>query len=187
MYAAALAEASFVDATKAWAKESIESLAARGIVSGKGDGRFQPEDNVTRAEFITMLMNALELTEDDATTDFSDVQAGAWYYDEVAAAQQLGIIKGRPDGSFGIQDEITRQDMVVMAYQAMTYAGLKLDKGIPTTFKDAATISSYALEGVTAMHTAGMINGMGNGQFKPASKATRAQAAVIIYKILNVL
>ncbi|WP_235193670.1 S-layer homology domain-containing protein [Paenibacillus polymyxa] len=129
-------------------------------------------------------MNVFELTDSNATTTFSDIKTGAWYYDEVATAQRLGIVKGRPNGSFGAQDEITRQDMVVMAYQATTYAGLTSDSEAPLSFVDANGISSYALEGITAMHNAGIISGMDKGEFAPKSKSTRAQAAVVINKIL---
>ncbi|MEC0184706.1 S-layer homology domain-containing protein [Paenibacillus peoriae] len=183
-FAVAFTEVNFQDVTKEWAKEPIEALAARGVIIGTGDGKFNPDDKVTRAEFITMLMNVFELTDSNATTTFSDINIGTWCYDEVATAQRLGIIKGRPDGSFGAQDEITRQDMAIMAYQAMTYAGLTSDSETPLRFVDANSISSYALEGVTAMQTAGIISGMGNGEFAPKSKSTRAQAAVVINNIL---
>lgn len=183
-FAVAFKEVNFQDVTKEWAKEPIEALAARGVIIGTGDGKFKPDDKVTRAEFIMMLMNVFELTDSNATTTFSDIKIGTWCYDEVATAQRLGIVKGRPDGSFGAQDEITRQDMAIMAYQAMTYAGLTSDSEIPLRFVDANSISSYALEGVTAMQTAGVISGMGNGEFVPKSKSTRAQAAVVINNIL---
>ena len=183
-FAVAFTEVNFQDVTKEWAKEPIEALAARGVIIGTGDGKFNPDDKVTRAEFIAMLMNVFELTDSNATTTFSDIKTGVWYYDEVATAQRLGIVKGRPDGGFSAQDEITRQDMTIMAYQAMTYAGLTSDSEIPLGFVDANTISSYALEGITAMQNAGIINGMDNGEFAPKSKLTRAQAAVVINNIL---
>ncbi|WP_420540266.1 S-layer homology domain-containing protein [Paenibacillus polymyxa] len=183
-FAVGFTEVNFQDVTKEWAKEPIEALAARGVIIGTGDGKFNPDDKVTRAEFIAMLMNVFELTDSNATTTFSDIKTGAWYYDEVATAQRLGIVKGRPNGSFGAQDEITRQDMVVMAYQATTYAGLTSDSEVPLSFVDANGISSYALEGITAMHNAGIISGMDNGEFAPKSKLTRAQAAVVINNFL---
>ncbi|WP_181438758.1 S-layer homology domain-containing protein [Paenibacillus sambharensis] len=187
-YAAAYANASFKDVTKAWAKEAVEALAARGVVSGMGEGRFNPEGQVTRAEFITMLMNLFELTDPYSSTSLSDVKAGAWYYEEIATAYQLGIIGGRPDGSFGVNEAVTRQDMAVMAYKAARYAQLELrGQGEAAAFADAASISPYAEQAVKAMQTAGVINGMGNGEFAPKAYATRAQAAVIIHKLLELL
>jgi len=186
-YAAAYVDVSFEDVTKEWAKQSIEALAARGIVSGIGEGEFNPDGEVTRAEFIAMLMNLFELTDPDARTNFSDVQEAAWYYEEIAAAHQLGIVSGRADGSFGANDQITRQDMAVMAYQASQYAQLELKGESVQVFADQSNVSPYAQKGVTAMQKAGIINGMGNGSYEPKSAATRAQAAVIMNKLLELL
>ncbi|OMF29786.1 hypothetical protein BK133_17465 [Paenibacillus sp. FSL H8-0548] len=182
-YAAAYSDISFKDVNAAWAKDPIEGLAARGIIQGIGEERFSPEGLVTRAEFITMLMNLFDLTDANATSTFSDVKEGAWYYDEVATASQLGIISGRPDGSFGIQDKITRQDMAVMAYKVMEHIGLKTSETGESTFIDHRSISKYAQRSVAVMQAAGIINGKGNGIFAPLSEATRAEAAVVIYKI----
>ncbi|MGO4547267.1 S-layer homology domain-containing protein [Paenibacillus sp. 2TAB23] len=184
-YAAAYVEASFEDVTKAWAKDPIEALAARGIVSGMGNGQFNPDGKVTRAEFITMLMNVFGLTDANAATTLSDVKAGAWYYDEVATAYELGIVSGRPNGSFGVHEEITRQDMAVMVHQAATHVQLQLSVSASEAFTDRQTISDYAQKAVAAMQAEGIINGMGNGEFAPKQQATRAQAAVIIYAILE--
>lgn len=186
-YAAAHVEASFTDVSQAWAQDAIDALAARGIVKGIGEGRFNPEGNITRAEFITMIMNVFDLTNEEAMTTLSDVKTGAWYYNPIATAQELGIVKGRTDGSFGVNDVISRQDMAVMAYQAAMVAQLKLSEGSKEGFTDQQSIADYAKDAVAAMQAAEIINGMGNGQFEPQSFATRAQAAVIIYKLLNQL
>jgi len=178
-------KASFTDVTQGWAKEAVEALAARNIVKGVGEGQFNPDGQVTRAEFITMLMNAFGLTDAGATSSFTDVKQGTWYYAQVATAQQLGIVNGKTDGSFGIHDAITRQDMAVMVYKAMEVMNLKLSTEKAAMFNDQEHISAYAQKAVNAMHASGIINGMGNGNFAPKDNASRAQAAVIIYNVLN--
>ncbi|WP_139997156.1 S-layer homology domain-containing protein [Paenibacillus paridis] len=185
-YAAAPAAAGFTDIARlSWAKDRIESLAARGIVNGVGNDTFKPDQKVSRAEFLKMLMFAFDLADEAAGSGLSDVKAGSWYYASVAAAEKLGIVQGKADGSFGVNDQITRQDMAVMAYRVSELLKLKPGSGASTAaFADQAAISSYALEAVDVMQAASIIEGMGSGVFDPKGAATRAQAAVIIHKLL---
>ena len=183
-YAAAYANVSYNDiAGAAWATDSINALSARGIVRGVGAESFNPSGSVTRAEFITMLMNAFDLTETGRTTSLKDVQEGTWYYDAVATAQSLGITGGRTDGTFGVNDPVSRQDMAVLAYKAAALLKDSSTAGTSLTFTDNSAISGYALEAVKAMSAAGMIQGTGNGLFAPMAATTRAQAAVIVYRL----
>jgi len=187
MYTAVYNDVAFSDISNVkWAVEAIESLAARGVISGLGDGTFRPNNKVTRAEFIKMLMIALELESEEAECTFSDVEEGAWYYEPIAVAQKLGIVSGKGDGTFGVNDEILRQDMAVMIYRAARLIGIELGDSIDAEpFTDEAEISGYAKEAVVAMQKAGIINGMGDGRFAPKNNATRAEAAVIIYKLFE--
>ncbi|MEK5256780.1 S-layer homology domain-containing protein [Paenibacillus sp. FSL F4-0125] len=81
-----------------WAQHSIQALAAREILLGIGDHTFGPQLDVTRAQFLKMLMLALELDDVNAVSTFQDVGQNDWYYSSVAAAAKLGIVQGRPDG-----------------------------------------------------------------------------------------
>ncbi|MFB9275525.1 endo-1,4-beta-xylanase [Cohnella cellulosilytica] len=185
-YAAVANPVTFRD-TKAiaWASDSIDGLAARGIVNGMTKDSFAPANSVTRAEFIHMLMLTLDLSQANATSTFSDVKEGAWYYSSVAAAQRLGIVNGLTDGSFGVGDKITRQEMALMAYRAIREAGIALnEEKAASALHDAQDIASYAKDAVSAMHQAGIINGVGGDRFDPKGTATRAQAAVILYQLL---
>ncbi|MFC5529678.1 S-layer homology domain-containing protein [Cohnella yongneupensis] len=169
-----------------WAREGIEALAARGIIVGNGHGLFEPMRQVTRAEFIKMLMNSIEMNDDKGKSTFTDVKSGAWYENAIAAAQKLGIVEGRPDGSFGVEDPITRQDMAVIVYKL----SMLLNKDLGATsgakpFSDQANVSDYATEAVEAMRLSGLMNGTGNGKFEPKAHTTRAEAAVFIYRLLG--
>ncbi len=170
----------------AWAKDSIEALAGRGIINGTGGGRFDPAAPITRAQFIKLLMQAFDLADDDAVCTFKDVKKGEWYYSSVAAAQKLKIVSGNADGSFGINDGITRQDMAVMAYKTALLQNISLSGGPAVTqFTDKAAIASYAVEAVAAMQESGIISGVGDNRFAPKDTATRAEAAVILYRLFS--
>lgn len=186
-YAAIHVTVSFKDiAGVAWAKKSIESLAAKGIVAGVGNDSFKPNQKVTRAEFLKMLMYAFDLTSADAAANFRDVEQGSWYYESVASAQKLGIIEGKADGSFGVNDQITREDMAVMAYRLAKHQQLQLSgQAGSVPFTDKQAIAAYALEATGALQSAGIIQGLGEGRFGPKGQATRAEAAVIIDRLLG--
>ncbi|MNI01521.1 Endo-1,4-beta-xylanase A precursor [compost metagenome] len=168
----------------AWAKGSIQVLTAREVIQGIGSGLFAPHKKVTRAEFIQMIINAFDLIDSNAKASFSDVQASDWYFQAVASAQKLGIVQGYEDGSFGVNQEITRQEMAVMAYRALTVAEKQLKKTVtPAQFADHEEIGAFAIEAVAVLQQAGVINGMDEQTFAPELNATRAQAATMIYRI----
>ncbi|CAI6082069.1 S-layer homology domain-containing protein [Cohnella sp. JJ-181] len=179
-----------------WAQSGIEALAARGIVSGVGADRFAPDRPVTRAEFVAMLTGALDARDGTSIGVFTDVKADAWYAGAVSAAAELGIARGRPDGSFGIRDEISRQDMAVMMERALRLAGVRTgddDEATPTgnpsafAFADSDAIAPYARDAVDALHAAGILTGVGGDRIAPAKPATRAQAAVMLYRLYRLL
>lgn len=178
---------SFKDVTQGWAKDAVSALGARGIVKGVGNGEFNPKGQVTRAEFITMLMNLLALSVENATTSFSDVEQGEWYQGNIATAQKLGIVNGKPNGKFGVHENITREDMAVMVYKAIQVKQLELSVRETGAFKDEASIANYAKQAVEATQRAGIINGVGNGEFAPKKNASRAEAAVMIYNLWSLM
>ncbi|WKL00979.1 S-layer homology domain-containing protein [Paenibacillus amylolyticus] len=186
-YTIAYVATSFKDVTQDWAKDAISALGSRGIVKGVGDGEFNPNGQVTRAEFITMLMNMFELSDESATTSFNDVKQGEWYHGHIATAQKLGIVNGKPNGRFGVHENITREDMAVMVYKAIQMKQLALASGEATAFKDEANIASYAKQAVEVIQGAGIINGVGNDEFAPKKNASRAEAAVMIYNVLGLM
>lgn len=172
--------------TVPWAVESINALTEQGIVTGTGNGQFSPEANVTRAEYVTMLMRAFGGDTTPAEVQFSDVAAGDWYYDSIAKAVALGTVTGYEDGSFGVNDNISREDMMVMAYRTMNALNIAVPKLKDyENFVDQNDVSDYAIDAVESMYCAGIINGVGNGMLDPNGNADRAQSAKIIYGLTN--
>ncbi len=166
-----------------WAKDAIESLYRAGVVSGKGDKIFAPNDKVTRAEFVTMLMKTFRVESDNKDNSFTDVNEGDWYYDYVNAAVGTGVVSGISDDYFGASQNITRQDIAVMGTRLWDSMGKEMNGRNRVAFDDLDKISDYALDSVSAMASAGIVSGTDTGEFLPLDDATRAQAAVIIYKM----
>ncbi len=164
-----------------WAQTAVTALAMRNIVSGRGDGTFDPGGQITRAEYAQMLINAIGKSSDYADTTFNDVPTDAWFYHNVAVAAQLGIVSGYGDGNFGPYDLITREQMALMTQKAAIVMNKSLTGAAVAAFSDDAEIADWAKAAVYDLANVGIINGMGDGTFAPKANATRAQAAVIIY------
>jgi len=168
-----------------WAETPIIFLANKGIISGDGNGSFRPLDNVSREEFVKMIVNVFGISAVADNGAFTDASADAWYTPYLAAAKKAGIVQGRADGSFGIGEKITRQDMAVMLYRAINAANKELQSGDGADFADASAFAGYATEAITKLQSAGLISGVGEGKFAPNDMANRAQAAQIIYNLFN--
>lgn len=182
----------FADVAGHWAKADIEQLAMRQIVSGVTADAFQPNAQVTRAQFAAMLVNALELEPSASETPFGDVPASAWYAAPVAIGVEKGLFSGFADGTFRPNETITREQMAVMLTNAMAHAGLAETRVGETEswlarFTDREAISGWSAESVAAAVRAGLLFGRDDGRFAPADPATRAEAAAIVMRLLNQL
>ncbi len=168
-----------------WAEESIKELQELGVISGDGDGTFAPNRPVTREEFLKLAMAAVEIPiHGDSTTSFEDVETGAWYYPYVATAFEKGIINGISDTEFGIGQQITRADMTVILERIMKASKVELKPlAVTSVFDDWMQIPVYARDSVAALCGTKLIQGVGNNCFAPMDSATRAEAAVAIYRI----
>lgn len=175
----------FEDVENHWAKDSIVSLYSRGIINGMDNDTFAPDEGVTRAQFVTMLYKAFALKAHTTASPFNDVSTDDWYFNAIMAAYDSAVTKGDPSGNFNPNALVTRQDMAVFAYRAVSSLPVTAYVITSTLFDDHASISDYAVEAVYSMRAKGVINGMTNTTFDPRSTATRAQAAHIIYKLLE--
>lgn len=168
-----------------WAREAVETLAAKGIVSGDGNGHFRPNDEVTREEFVKMIVSAIGIDDENATCSFLDVFENDWFYSYVGAAQKAEIISGISQDIFGVSLKITRQDAAVIIERAAEYMGKTLEvKRNFTDFTDGSMIADYAESSVKHLYESGIINGMDDGSFKPKNTCTRAETAKMICGLL---
>ena len=165
-----------------WARTAINGLAMRGMINGRDQYTFDPNANITRAEYCQILMGAINALNAKGESTFADVPSTAWYYNAVSVASQLGIVSGYGDGNFGPNDLITRQDMALMTYKTAQIMNKSLEPvNAEITFEDSHEISDYAFEAVMTLQKAGIINGMTDTTFEPHSNATRAQSAKVIF------
>ena len=169
-----------------WAKDAIMSLSNKGIISGKDDGKFSPADLITREEFVQMAVGAFNLKSDDLSCDFADVKEDNWFYKSVSTAVKENIISGISENEFGTGMNITRQDIATILYRIGEKNSYKFSSD-DALFADDVDISDYAKQGVYALRTAGVISGLGDNNFGAKKNATRAEAAMMIYKMMEVL
>ncbi|MGV2886894.1 endo-1,4-beta-xylanase [Paenibacillus taichungensis] len=184
-YAVAYVTKTFADVQNVlWAKQAVEAMAARDIIKGISDDSFAPAASITRADFITLLVRALELKGSGTNTAvFSDVQPTAHYAQAVTIAKELGIASGFEDNTFKPSSSISRQDMMVLTAKALKAAGKQsAGNGNLAPYSDAASISTYAVDSVTSLVGSGIVNGK-DGKIAPADTLTRAEAAMVLYRI----
>ncbi len=167
-----------------WAKAKINALMESGIIAKSEDKTFNPNRSITRAEFIKLVVEALEITA-DGDMNFSDVDASSWFANFVRRGVAAGIIYG--DGENFYPDEnIKRQDIATILKRALDYKGVSItNTGYAMSFKDYAKISDYAKESVELLYQYGIINGTDTNEFLPQNNATRAEAAVMIYGVMT--
>jgi hypothetical protein len=170
-----------------WGYSIITSMSTQGIIAGYPDGTFKPNADITRAEFATMLAKALGLNITNTTTAFTDVAQGSWDYGPVNAAAAAGLVSGLGNNQFGPYTLITREQMAVMVAKAMGAKAPVVNGTELNAFNDGSQVSSWAVTGMDEAVKAGIVIGMSADHLAPQAHATRAQAAAMIYQLLNFL
>lgn len=174
-----------VTSSYSWASTSIDYLFEQGVVTGTGGSNYSPAQNMIRGDFMLMLYRALDLSS-SSKSNFSDVPAGSYYYTAIATAKALGIAKGYDD-LFMPNAPITREDAMVLVARALKVDGKTLTAGSISdlsNFKDKGSVSDYAVSSVATLVKAGIITGS-NSYLYPKSNVTRAEMAVILYRVLK--
>jgi len=181
---------SFADLVNHWSKKDVTKLANKLIVEGTGAGKFEPNRDVTRAEFAAMIVRALGL-EATEKAPFSDVADSAWYAEAVAAAAEYGIVNGYTDGTFRPNNKITRQELAAMVVRAQKLAGKEVVlsgaevASLLSGYKDAGKIGAWARTELAAAIKAEIVKGRSSNTIAPTATATRAEAAVMILRFLT--
>ena len=163
-----------------WAAEAITKLKEMGVINGETASTFNPNGNVTRAEFAKMVAELFDLKATTTTTAFVDCAPGDWFTSYVIAATEAGYVKGTSETTFSPNDQITRQDICTILGRALN-AAPAADGAM--VFSDADQIADYAYDYVLSFVGMSIVNGYEDGTFKPTANATRAEAAKIIYGV----
>ncbi|WP_179281230.1 S-layer homology domain-containing protein [Paenibacillus sp. XY044] len=182
-------KSSFTDMVGHWAAGAVNFLAAKHLVTGVDAAHFEPNRSMTRGEFVTLVMRAIDYTGNMPAKApangpaFSDIAAGAYYAQPVTDAAALGIVSGY-DGAFRPKDRITREEAVVALVHAAAYFGLNETGSGQPDFADNDRISAWAASAVNQAWSLGLIQGDGK-QFNPAKPVSRAEVAVMIQRMLE--
>ncbi len=179
----------FTDTKDHWAKDNIDFVASRGLLTGIGTTTFSPDTAITRGMFVTALgrLSGADVS-DYKTSSFTDVPAGSDYLSYIEWAVANKIVQDIGNNQFAPDAAITRQDMAVMMQNYAKAMGCKLPVSRQKiTFADNSGIGSYAKDAVTAMQQAGIITGRGNNQFAPKQSATRGEAATILRRFVELV
>lgn len=191
-YAVFASETTFGDLAGHWAETQVKTLASRGIVSGAAPGIFEPERNVTRAELAKMLVSMLTLDtirgltmQSPAAPTFADVRPVDWFYSYVETAAALGLIKG-DGGLFRPDDLVTREEMAAMAVRALGLEDkVMIVSGKEPVFEDSGKFDQWAKGYVNLAVFKGLMQGVTSLAFDPKGLSTRAQAAVVVLRVME--
>ncbi len=179
----------FSDTKSHWARSYIGSLAARRILNGMGNDEFMPDATLTRAQFLTML-SKLDYSLDVSTAKpagFEDVAESDWFFGYVNWGYENGIVSGMDEKTFAPNAGITREQMAVMLCNYCRSIELALPQTVSgAEFTDAELIASWSADCVATVVGAGIMNGMDDQSFQPQGTATRAQAAKVVYMLMQI-
>ncbi|OWR26663.1 hypothetical protein CDO73_25065 [Saccharibacillus sp. O23] len=176
----------YIDVPKEhFAYKEITELDAKGVIKGYVDRSFRPDASITRAEFAVMLARAFQAPASESAFRFADLADGAWYDQSLRAALAAGITKGFNDGKYRPLHAIPREQAVIMVTNLLQQHNIYKNRAIQfTDLKEAVEWSRYA---IVSAASAGAIEGYPDGTFRPKAAITRAEAAVIVKRLLKTL
>ena len=173
----------FDDSTNHWGKVAIGNLATRGIIKGKSKTTFGPDDTITKAEYVTLMVRYFELTSDQ-TESYLDVFPDEWYAGNIAIAKDNHILPDVYGKFFKAEEAITRQDMMYILHQSILLSGQSIaTKNLSLNdFTDRGEILSYAVEGAEYLVSRDIIHGYDH-KINPTATSTRAEVAQMLYNL----
>jgi len=163
-------------------KDEIYTLVDLGIIHGFTDNTFRPYTSITRGQGIAMIIREMGVSTDNRKDPgFKDVHKRNSFYKEIATAKELGIIAGKGDGTYGVNEEMTRAQMARILVNAYD---LKLIESNNKSFKDVSS-SHWAHTYISILASNGITLGYGDGTFRPQEKLTRVQFSLFLYRYID--
>lgn len=174
-------ENKFFDTYGHWAEEDIVSLVDKEIINGVTESRYQPDRQITRAEFLSLLVRNLKGSEMKYTANISDVKEEDWFSSAVMKGVSAGIVSNGEQ--FRPNDCITREEMCGMLVKAYEYENGEIKSNEELTFSDADRIEDK--DTVAKAVELGFMLGRDNNCFEPKANSTRAEAAAVISRYIG--
>lgn len=184
----------FEDMKGHWGESEIEELASRLVVLGVSDTLFEPRREIVRKEYTALMIRGLGLMQPgEYVSSFSDVKAGSWESTPIELAYKAGIVSGFGDGLFQGDHELIREQGIVIAANALRFVRgehqIELTKeevdGLLSTFKDEHQIAAWARTAFALLIKEGILKGNSEGNLLPDKLMNRAEAAVLVLRILK--
>ncbi|OXM85682.1 S-layer homology domain-containing protein [Paenibacillus rigui] len=184
---------SFSDMNGHWASMYVDRLVGLNVVHGFEDRTFRPDQPVTRAQLVKLISDALVLPAGGQPDAFADRDTlPAWAKDAIAQAVQAGVIQGYQEKGaawFKPSQELTRAELTVILSRALELGpdAAAQGSGDAAQFSDGKDIPGWALDAVHKIAASGIVTGYPDGSFRPQASVTRAEAAKMIYMLLESL
>lgn len=180
----------FSDVADHWAKAEVNDMGSRMVIDGVGGGLFQPDRDMTRAEFAAVIVRGLGLRLEGGAAPFQDVQAADWFGSAVRTAAAYQLIDGFEDGTFRPNETVTREQAMAIIAKAMKVTGLKGKLPAATDdllqpFADAAAASGWAKGSIADVLQAGIVSGRTDAELAPQAPISRAEVAAIVQRLLQ--
>ena len=165
-----------------WAYTAVEKASEAGLMNGYGGTLFGQNDPITRGQMVQILYNYYG--EDCGTNSgFSDVPASVWYAKAVTWASKKGVVSGYSNGTFGPDNQLTREQMVTILYNVADKP--ETNPSAISQYSDYHQVASYAADGFAWAVSNKVVSGTSSTTLSPRGTATRAQVAVILVRYLE--
>ncbi|RAV04989.1 hypothetical protein DQG13_03675 [Paenibacillus sp. YN15] len=187
IYAIVWHPVTFKDVASHWAQNAVHDMGSRLVIGGIGQELFNPDQNITRAEFAAIVVRGLGLAPENSASPFSDMQAADWYSSAVQTAYAYKLIGGFEDGTFRPMDNITREQAMAIIAKAMGLAGIPTVQPAPSLlngYDDADRAASWAVPGILQCLQTGIISGRSSTELAPKAFISRAETAVLVQRLL---
>ena len=169
-----------------WAANAVDFAQHFSLVSGVSTGRFGPNQSMTRAQLVTILYRAAGSPQMTVTTNFEDLDVGAYYYGAVVWATVKGVVDGTSDTTFSPDKKVTREQIAAILYRYANSRGEDLTaSGNLDAYTDKGQVSAYAVKPMLWAVDRGVISGTTANTLSPKSSATRAQVVVMLHRYLT--
>jgi hypothetical protein len=174
----------FGDLQGYWASQYVTALADRSIISGFPDGSFQPNADITRAQFAAIAVKALNLPSGESTNDFTDIPPNYWASPAIRAISKSELVAGFPDGTFRPEERITRAQVLVILANALGNQTINTPNQF-NRYSDYRTVPNWATTSVSKAANAGiLVNYPDSSRINPNNLATRGEVAALMYQTL---
>jgi len=170
-----------------WYYDAVKTVWEEGIMEGKSEGIFAPNEPMTRAQIVTIFYRLADRFETGLgkSLNFTDTKKNAWYADYLGWAVAEELVGGYPEGDFRPNNAITRQELAKLIVEFLKYVIAKVEsESLVESFADEKKFPGWSREYIESLRETGLMGGDESGNFNPKQTATRAEVATVIVRML---